>query len=106
MNFFTQSAIARPQKLYTRAKDRIGQRHVLRVLEPISITLSAVLIVVATFSTPFIPAVALMKIFIDTEIYSTNGTEAAPGNISEVIRWTTVESTIGLWGYCSEGVTL
>ena len=106
MNFFTQSAIARPQKLYTRARDRIGQPHVLRVLEPVSITLSAVLIVVATFSTPFIPAVTLMKVFIDTEIYSSNGTEAAGGNVSDAIRWTTVESTVGLWGYCSKGVTL
>lgn len=106
MNFFTQSAIARPSKLYTRARDRIGQPHVLRVLEPISISLAAALIIVATFSTPFIPAVALLKIYIDTEIYANNGSAAAGGNVSDIVRWTTVQAMVGLWGYCSNGVTL
>jgi len=99
MNFFTQSAVARPSKLYTRARDRIGQPHILRVLEPVSLTLSAALVVVATFSTPFIPTVTLLKIYIDTQMNSGNGTVNVGGNsTAAIVRWTTAEATVGLWG--------
>ncbi len=105
--FFTQSAVARPSKLYTRARDRIGQPHILRVLEPVSLTLSAAPRRRSDLLDSVHPTVTLLKIYIDTQMNSGNGTVNVGGNsTAAIVRWTTAEATVGLWGYCSKGVIL